>query len=292
MTPTRYFTISGHSTRQDYLLDDMHNKIIEDLRQIEKLYNVDIVYAVESGSRAWGYPSKTSDHDVRFIFIRRPEAYIKLVPDSDTITYNFKHMESPLIEMHGWDLRKACLLGYKTNVSLLNWINSATVYIDKWDFRAGFAPLVLDRVRLKAVFYHHLSQARSIYSSSIKGKDEVQVKKYLYVLRGLLSCEYILDNNSIPLIAVQDLLGADKHAIGPHLDYLVNLRKSSYESRTIPPRPQLDVLIKRRLSHFDVVGKFVPEDAVSSTPNALDCFCISTIISRSVIPSYSASSDT
>ena len=38
------------------------------LAEIEKIHNIRIVYAVESGSRAWGFASPDSDYDVRFIY--------------------------------------------------------------------------------------------------------------------------------------------------------------------------------------------------------------------------------
>ena len=50
------------------------------LNEIEVKEQVDIILAVESGSWAWGFASPDSDYDVRFIYVRRPEDYIRLVP--------------------------------------------------------------------------------------------------------------------------------------------------------------------------------------------------------------------
>lgn len=44
----------------------MRNEIQIQLDLIESMENVRIVYACESGSRAWGFPSKNSDYDVRY----------------------------------------------------------------------------------------------------------------------------------------------------------------------------------------------------------------------------------
>lgn len=43
--------------------------IIKELRRIEREYDVKILLAVESGSRAWGFASPDSDFDVRFIYV-------------------------------------------------------------------------------------------------------------------------------------------------------------------------------------------------------------------------------
>ena len=51
-------------------------KILETLKTIEKSENIRILYAAESGSRAWGFDSSNSDYDVRFIYARRLEHYL------------------------------------------------------------------------------------------------------------------------------------------------------------------------------------------------------------------------
>ena len=60
----------------------MKELIISKLKEIEKENNVRILLAVESGSRAWGFASPDSDYDVRFIYARPKEDYLRLdVPE-------------------------------------------------------------------------------------------------------------------------------------------------------------------------------------------------------------------
>ena len=47
----------------------MKNRIDKELNKIENNYNVKVIYACESGSRAWGFASEDSDYDVRFIYV-------------------------------------------------------------------------------------------------------------------------------------------------------------------------------------------------------------------------------
>lgn len=77
-------------------------KIQTQLRRIEEEENIKILLAVESGSRAWGFASPDSDYDVRFIYIRRMEDYLKLEKVQDVIELPM----DDVLDMNGWDLQK------------------------------------------------------------------------------------------------------------------------------------------------------------------------------------------
>lgn len=92
----------------------MEQTIVRKLREIEKNEHVRILLAVESGSRAWGFPSTDSDYDVRFIYIRQKEDYLRLEKTRDVI-------ELPLddvLDINGWDLQKTLRLFRKSNPTL------------------------------------------------------------------------------------------------------------------------------------------------------------------------------
>ena len=79
--------------------------IKQKLNEIEKIENVQIIMAVESGSRAWGFASPDSDYDVRFIYVREAEDYLKLKPLRDVIEWQLDEV----YDISGWDLKKALL---------------------------------------------------------------------------------------------------------------------------------------------------------------------------------------
>lgn len=80
----------------------MRKKIQTQLRRIEEEESIKILLAVESGSRAWGFASPDSDYDVRFIYIRRMEDYLKLEKVRDVIELPM----DDVLDMNGWDLQK------------------------------------------------------------------------------------------------------------------------------------------------------------------------------------------
>ena len=104
----------------------MRELIISKLKQIEKDYNVRVLLAVESGSRAWGFASPDSDYDVRFIYVRPETEYLRLEAVRDVI-------ELPVndeLDINGWDLQKTLRLLYRSNPTLFEWFSSPIVYAE------------------------------------------------------------------------------------------------------------------------------------------------------------------
>ena len=93
---------------------NIQKEIRENLDAIEKKYDVKILLAVESGSRAWGFASPDSDYDVRFIYVHRPEEYLRIDFIKDVIEWQLDEV----LDINGWDLRKALLAYGKGNFSI------------------------------------------------------------------------------------------------------------------------------------------------------------------------------
>ena len=92
----------------------MEKLILSKLREIENKENVRILLAVESGSRAWGFASPDSDYDVRFIYVRNQEDYLRLEKVRDVIELPI----DDVLDINGWDLQKTLRLLYKSNPTL------------------------------------------------------------------------------------------------------------------------------------------------------------------------------
>ena len=91
----------------------VREEILKRLDQIEHEENVSIVYACESGSRAWGFESTDSDWDVRFIYVDQQDWYLSIDVEEKRDV-----IERPIndeLEISGWDLRKALKFLRKSN---------------------------------------------------------------------------------------------------------------------------------------------------------------------------------
>ena len=104
----------------------MKSQIISKLEKIESKKDITILYACESGSRAWGFDNEDSDYDVRFIYkMNSLKDYLSLSQKSEVIDIMDGDFDAV-----GWDIKKALLLHHKSNPNLREWIISPIKYID------------------------------------------------------------------------------------------------------------------------------------------------------------------
>lgn len=160
-----------------------------------------ILYAVESGSRAWGFASPDSDFDIRFIYVRRRDWYLSVQKRRDVL----EAMVPPDLDFAGWDLPKALLLLRKSNPSIFEWLASPFVYREKRKFMTEFRELAAQCLSLHACFKHYLSMSSGNWQSTFVS-DSAPLKKYLYVLRPIFACRWIDRYRSVPPVEFSRLL--------------------------------------------------------------------------------------
>jgi len=222
----------------------VRDRILEELRRIEDTENVKVLLAVESGSRAWGFASPDSDYDVRFIYVRRTEEYLKLKPVRDVIEWKL----DDTLDINGWDLKKALQLLYGSNPTIFEWCASPVVYMEREEFSA-FRELLPQYFSVKKSLFHYWHMAESNYRKYLK-EDMVRVKKYLYVLRPLLAAKWVLERKTTPPMLFDELLDAVlEEALRPEVEKLLILKKSVPEIG-LTPRIQL---------FNDYIDKSMPE---------------------------------
>ncbi len=174
----------------------METTIKHKLKELESQYSIKIVYACETGSRAWGFPSPDSDYDVRIIYRHEPDWYLSLSDKKDTIEFMSDDGE---LDITGWDIKKCLKLMWKSNGALLERVQSPVVYTEENNISSVlkqysekcFAPI--------ATMHHYLGMAKNSFSE-IEGRDEIKLKKLFYALRATLACKWIIEKDSVPPI--------------------------------------------------------------------------------------------
>ena len=234
----------------------MREMILQTLKNIEAKHNIKIIYAVESGSRAWGFASADSDYDVRYIYIHRMEDYLRVNEIRDTI-------EGPMdavLDFSGWDIRKTLKLMCRCNPSLMEWYQSPIVYLrtDLWQFLAEKIPGYFN---VRSNMHHYLSMVLNNWNTYLKPSLElVSVKKYLYVLRPILCCRWLERFGTVPPVLFDDLCEAVLPKELVHtVEVLLEQKKTVNEKTLIPRILELDAFIQEEIPRLTQTRNDMPQ---------------------------------
>jgi predicted nucleotidyltransferase len=239
----------------------MNKQIQALLSRIEAEHNVRILYAAESGSRAWGFASPDSDYDVRFIYYRPIEEYLRLVKHHDVLDKmnGLEDICTDLMDFSGWDIYKACTLFRKSNPQMLEWINSPIAYRDddiKVIYRSGetfiesLRTLAKTELSMNRFAFHYRSIANGNWEKYFVGKVTVTRKKYLYVLRGIFCCHWVQKYGTPPPVLADELIaGLDLDSmVLRHYEEIVRTKRVTGECSIASHIPDLDAWIIHNLA--------------------------------------------
>lgn len=221
----------------------MEQAIRQSLQQIAETEQVCILYAVESGSRGWGFESADSDWDVRFIYLRRPDWYLSVQRRRDVLEYPLRDG----LDVSGWDLKKALGLFARSNPPLLEWLRSPIVYQEQGSTVAALRKLSQQFFSPRSCTYHYLHMAEGNFREYLRG-DRVRVKKYFYVLRPVLACRWIGAHGTMPPMEFADLM-ADQlpSALRPVVDDLLRRKRAGDELDRGPRIPEINDFLQEQL---------------------------------------------
>jgi predicted nucleotidyltransferase len=228
----------------------MKDRILQVLDSIEDDENARIVYACESGSRAWGFPSSDSDYDVRFLYLRPRDWYLSvdLERKRDVI-------ERPIdddLDVSGWDLRKALQLYQKSNPPLLEWLDSPIVYVERYSVAAQMRALAAQCYSPVACMYHYFKMAKGNNREYLQG-DTVWVKKYFYVLRPLLAVIWLERDKGVVPTPFQKLVDGvvDSEDLRADIASLVEAKTEGQELDRGPRIPAIGDFIDREIERME-----------------------------------------
>lgn len=226
--------------------ETIRTDILHRLTGVEAEHGVRILFAIESGSRAWGFASPNSDYDVRFIYARDPSWYqaVDLEERRDVIEYAIVDD----IDINGWDVRKALRLYWKSNPAFVEWIQSPITYLEKSVFRAGALSILPSIYSPEKGIYHYRSMAKTNYRGYLR-EDVVPLKKYFYVLRPLLAARWVQNTGGAAPIEFEKLLTLlqGEPAVLAEVQKLLEQKRNTPELGRSPTVPILNEFIESEL---------------------------------------------
>ena len=197
------------------------------IRKIEWEEGVRVLYACEAGSRAWGFASEGSDHDVRFVYARPVGEYLRLSQPKDTISRPLTRE----MDINGWDVRKFLSLMRKSNPSAYEWLGSPIVYREDsgWDYVREaswncFSPL--------ASTWHYIGATHSTLRLIANGNT--RPKKYLHAIRSILAARWSVVRK-VPVPVMFDELWDElpQPEIADKVAFLLETKRNSPENESI-----------------------------------------------------------
>jgi predicted nucleotidyltransferase len=252
--------------------------LIQDrLNTIEQQHDVKIILAIESGSRAWGFASPDSDWDVRFLYVHREPWYFKVHAGRDVIETGIEQHPLGELDINGWELRKSLQLLHKSNPALMEWLHSPLVYREDKTVMTAFRQQADVFFKPQACFQHYVSMAIN-NTREFLHKDQVRLKKYLYVLRPIFACMWIERFGTMPPIEFHRLLDTllPNGNLRNEIDSLLAKKMAGGELETAKSIHALNEFIDVELDRIKGVN-FAISDLNSKAYADCDAFLMGTI---------------
>lgn len=228
-------------------LADTQTTIQSALDELAQRHAITVLWACESGSRAWDFASTDSDWDVRLIYVHSRDWYLSVHEGRDVV-------ELPIdagLDLGGWDLRKSLRLLDKANSALQEWLISPVIYRETEPAHwlrtlaaEGFQPL--------SACHHYAALARRALVD-IDASQEVKLKRYCYALRAVLCCHWVVKHHAQPPLPIGQLL-ADLLPDGDlrgTVDDLLRAKMAGTEGSTTPRLPALDAYLHGELARLE-----------------------------------------
>jgi uncharacterized protein len=248
----------------------LREHILRVLKQIEKEYEVKILYACESGSRAWGFPSKDSDYDVRFIYVHKKEWYLSIdqrrdvleVPKHDKLSIEVDN----LLDLNGWELIKALRLFRKSNPPLLEWLHSDIVYYQSYSSIKRMKELESRIFSPVSGIHHYLKMAKGNYRDYLN-REEVKIKRYFNIFRPLLAAKWIETHGAFPPIKFTQLLDdlLPTGEIRNSLDDIIKLKMAGEVLDLNPKTEIINTFLESEIDHLEQYVQGITVDNPNST---------------------------
>ncbi|MBD5460528.1 MAG: nucleotidyltransferase domain-containing protein [Lachnospiraceae bacterium] len=236
-------------------MKDIETKIREKLDEIEEKEGVRILHAIESGSRAWGFASPDSDYDVRFVYVRPEADYLRLDEPRDVIEWQLDEV----LDINGWDLKKALKQFAKGNATLFEWSGSPIVYRTTEDWKK-ITEVSRQYFSEKSAVCHYYGTANSTLQEYLTG-DTVRYKKYLYALRPLLAAQYIEKYHEAPPVLFESLLKMDlAQELRAAIEDLLEKKKQTTEREENPQMPVIRAFIRLEAARQKEIADHMEDD--------------------------------
>jgi predicted nucleotidyltransferase len=239
--------------------------IVEKLTAIAEEQGVCILFACESGSRGWQFPSPDSDYDIRFIYALPMNSYLSIARRDEQIGFPINER----MDIFGWDIRKVLRLIWKSNTTPFEWLQSPVVYMQQTGFREELWALCGQYFDPRSNIHHYLGIARTALETA-SGNNVITIKKLFYVLRPILAAKWCKEKNSIAPMSIYSLMCLMPENLQQITESLIAYKLEAPEGHLITIEPELKQYIDYEFEACMQASAEMPKTSFNVEP--LDVF--------------------
>lgn len=248
----------------------MQQTIINKLAEIELEHKIKILFACESGSRGWQFPSPDSDYDVRFIYVRPYQYYLSVLDRK----YDLNFPINGELDIYGWDIRKVLQLIKKSNTTPFEWLQSPIVYRQEAGFSNDLWALCQSYFGQRSNIHHYLGIAQGAMDT-FANDSEIKIKKLFYVLRPLLAAKWCLEKQSVAPMTIGPLMTLLPDHLKTQVADLIALKANAAESFVLNINADLKTYIDTEFARINNASVHLKKDNFDA--DKLDEFFVTTI---------------
>lgn len=202
----------------------MKDIINEKLNIIEKEKGIKILFAIESGSRGWGFSSTDSDFDVRFVYVKPKKQYLHINEQADFFDFPINND----LDINGWDLKKFLKLLYASNATPFEWMQSPVLYHKEAIFFGMIEELLPDYFCQQTLVHHYLGLVHKKMEEL--NEENIRLKDFFYIYRSLLATRFAMENNQYPPMEFSKLMNlVDNESLVEETNRLLAVKKNAIE---------------------------------------------------------------
>lgn len=240
--------------------------ILQHLLQTANREGFQILYACETGSRGWGFASPDSDFDVRYIFVYPQDRYLSVFQPPDQFTQMLE-VDGEVLDFNGWELGKLLRLLSKSNATPYEWLQSPIIYQEIPGFQEALFQLGAEYLNPRTLVHHYLGICHNSMRTGIVG-EQINIKKYFYVLRPLLAAKWAADRRTVPPMQFRPLLNQldESMPVRQLVEQLWIAKEQEKEGAYTPLQPDIQLFVTEEMARLRVLADAMESSARNAAP--------------------------
>lgn len=156
---------------------------------------------------------------------------------------------------------------------MLEWLRSPIVYLQQFSTADKLRDLTKEFFNPKSCLHHYLHMAEGNYRDYLQ-KDSVRVKKYFYILRPILACDWIRQTNTMAPMEFHKLLDSQitDQSVKAEIQNLLKRKMAGEELNEEPKIQILNDFLEQKIEFYNNYIKSLGQNVQPNTTRLDELF--------------------